>query len=536
MAEEQKPLVVPETTPAVADPVAEPVVESKPAEGAPVAEASTETPAEIPAEETAAPAEEAKEEVKPVEAGTLEHKGTPANFPKNFLYTKNHFWFGTDAVEKEKLTAYLKNEKASDVAHHVVSWAAETGKGLFFYGKESDKNTPVGVIQLSEASEPTTEGSNKFSFTAKGHKHAFKTSNTADRDNWVEQLKLKIAEAKELATTVTETETYKQTLEALKPAKKEEKPAVAAVEAPKEEAAAEAVEPPKEGEEKEEPKEEKKEEPKRRSASRKRASIFGNLLGKKEEAKKEAPAEDKPAEAETTTAAATEPTPIEQIIQATEDEAAAPTAETAPEATPAEEPKEIAKPAPSKRASLFGGLSFGKKKAEAESTPTTPAKEEVPAATEAPVAETAPVIPAVETTEPLSTEVAPAAAPVETSETTPASNGEAKKEVKSDKRKSSLPFAFGKKEKAGSDEEGEKKSTPFFSKLRQTVKKSKPAEKPAEDKPAESAEAAPEPAAEAADAKTEETKVEEPVAAAATEEPSVEQPAVPTAAPVTAAA
>ncbi|KAI1109388.1 Pleckstrin homology domain-containing protein [Nemania sp. NC0429] len=533
MAEEQKPVAVPETTPAVtvAEPVVVPAVETTPAEAAPVAAA----PAETTAEETpAAPVEEAKEETKPIEAGTLEHKGAPANFPKNLLYAKTHFWFGADALEKEKLATYLKNEKASDVAHHVVSWAAETGKGLFFYGKESDKSTPIGVIQLSEASEPTVDGANKFHFTAKGHKHTFKAPNAADRDNWVEQLKLKIAEAKELAATVTESETYKQTLEALKPAppaKKEEKATPAATEAPKEEAATEPAEEAKEEDKKEEPKEEKKEEAKPRSASRKRASIFGNLLGKKEEVKKEAaPAEDKPAETE---AAATEATPIEQLIQATEAEAAPAEATEVP---PAEEAKETAKPAPAKRASIFGNLSFGKKKSEPEAAPATPAKEETPAVAEAPVAETAPVIPAVETTEPLSTEVAAAVVPAEAAEATPATNGETKKEVKSDKRKSSLPFAFGKKDKASSDEEGEKKSTPFFSKFRQTVKKSKPAEKPAEeaaeDKPAEASETA-EPAT---DAKVEEPKAEEPAAVPAAEEAPADKPAVAAPAPVTAAA
>lgn len=79
MAEEQKPVAVPETTPAVVEPVVEPVDETKLAEAAPVAVA----PAETAAEETpAAPVEEAKEEAKPIEAGTLEHKGAPANFPK----------------------------------------------------------------------------------------------------------------------------------------------------------------------------------------------------------------------------------------------------------------------------------------------------------------------------------------------------------------------------------------------------------------------------------------------------------------------
>ncbi|KAI1258468.1 hypothetical protein F5Y18DRAFT_434282 [Xylariaceae sp. FL1019] len=550
MAEVQKPVEVLETHPAITELAAE----TQPVEAQPVEETSaaetTEAPVETAAEATpVAPVEEAKkEEATPIESGTLEHKGAPANFPKNLLYTKTHFWFGTDAVEKEKLATYLKNEKATDVAHHVVSWAAETGNGLLFFAKESDKTTPTGVIQLAEASEPSVDGTNKFHVTAKGHKHAFKAPSTADRDNWVAQLKLKIFEAKELATTVTESETYKTTLESLKPAKKEEKPVVVtATETPKE-ATEEAKEEDKKDELKEEKKEEKKDEPKRRSASRKRASIFGNLLGKKEAAPA---AEDKPTETEASAEGATEATPIEQIIQATEAEAPVveSSTETAPVEEPKEEPKEETKPAPTKRNSIFSSLSFGKKKAEADSAPATPAKEESTPAAEAPVAKTAPVIPAVETTEPLSAEVAsPATVPTETTEVAPAISSEVKKDVKNDKRKSSLPFAFGKKEKAEksatSDEEGEKpKSTPFFSKFRQTVKKSKgekSADKPveetttADDKPAETTDPVQEPVSEG---KAEEAKIEEPTPVApSSEETSAEKPAAATVAPVTAAA
>lgn len=85
MAEEQKPIAVPETAPVVVEPVAEPVVETKPAEDKVVEETpAVEAAAETKTEETgAAPVEETKkEEVKPIEAGTLEHKGAPANFPK----------------------------------------------------------------------------------------------------------------------------------------------------------------------------------------------------------------------------------------------------------------------------------------------------------------------------------------------------------------------------------------------------------------------------------------------------------------------
>ncbi|KAI1656906.1 Pleckstrin homology domain-containing protein [Daldinia decipiens] len=523
MAEEQKPVEVAETTPVVAEPATETKpVEDKPVETTPVAEAAaTEAPAEATeTTEAAAPAEEAKEEVKPIEAGTLEHKGAPANFPKNLIYSKQHFWFGTDAIPKDKLATYLKNEKATEVAHHVTAWAAETGKGLFFYGKESDKSTPTGAIQLAEASEPTAEGATKFSFTAKGHKHAFKAPTAADRDNWVEQLKLKIAEAKELAATIAETEAYKQTLESLKPAK-EEKPAEA------EPAKEEAKEEPKEEDKKEEPKEEDKKEDgkdsKRRSASRKRASIFGNLLGKKEEAKKETPAEDKSAEDKPAeTAEAAEPIP---------EDAAAATETPAVETPAAEEAKkeEPVKPTPTKRASLFGGLSFGKKKVESESAPATPAKD---APVDASVAETAPVIPAVETSEPLSTEVASPTTIPETTDAAPATNGETKE--KTEKRKSSLPFGFGKKEKtATSDEEGEKvKSPPFFSKLRQTVKGKGKAEKPIEESKAEDAKPA-DVAEETEPAKEAEA---EPAVAPIAEETSAEKPAAAAPAPVTAAA
>ncbi|RYP65977.1 hypothetical protein DL771_008024 [Monosporascus sp. 5C6A] len=559
MADEQKPTSVPEAVPATTEAVTETKPEETTTATEPVAAAETTTATETPAEatetaaattETPAAAEEPKkEEAEPIEAGTLEHKGAPASFPKNIIFSKSHFWFGSEAMSSDKLATYLKNEKATDVAHHLVSWAAETGKGLLFIAKESDKATPTGIIPLADASEPTTDGTNKFSFTSKGHKHAFKAPSTAVRDNWVAQLKLKIAEAKELAATVTESENYKHTMESLNPtaaAKKEEKPAA---EAPKEEAAPEApkedaaVEEEKRDEIKDEKKEDKKD---RRSASRKRASIFGNLLGKKEEVKKETPAEEKSAEdkpAETTGTAAAE-VPAEST-PATEPVVETPATETpaAPTET-AESPKKEApaKPAVSKRSSIFGSLSFGKKKTATESgeaTPVTPVKETTAEAE--PVAESAPVIPAMETSEPLSTEVtSPATAPTETTEVAPATNGETKKEMKSDKRKSSLPFSFGKKDKATtSDEEGEKvKSPPFFSKLRQTVKgkgkaEEKPAEKPAEEKPAETAEPAAESKPEEAAAA--EAKPEEAAPAPAAEE-NAEKPVVSAPAPVTAAA
>ncbi|KAI3571897.1 Pleckstrin homology domain-containing protein [Fusarium oxysporum f. sp. albedinis] len=171
MAEEQKNVEVPQETKPETTP-------------APV----TETPAE------SAPTTEAK----PVEEGHLGHKDQGFSFPKSLIASKEFFFFGTDAFEPKALAHYLKTEN------------------------------------LADATEPETDGSHKFHFTSKGNKHSFKAANTAERDNWVAQLKLKIAEAKELASTVTESEAYKKTIESFKPAppKKEEAKAEESVSAP----------------------------------------------------------------------------------------------------------------------------------------------------------------------------------------------------------------------------------------------------------------------------------------------------------------
>lgn len=64
------------------------------------------------------------------------------------MYSKNFFYFGNEPVAAEKLSAYQKGEKVGEVAQHVISWAAHTGKGLLFIAKDGDKSTPVGAIQL----------------------------------------------------------------------------------------------------------------------------------------------------------------------------------------------------------------------------------------------------------------------------------------------------------------------------------------------------------------------------------------------------
>ncbi|EGU77447.1 hypothetical protein FOXB_12060 [Fusarium oxysporum f. sp. conglutinans Fo5176] len=551
MAEEQKNIEVPqETKPEIAAPTAgisapavEATAETKPVEETPVVAAET-APAteEKPAEETkpaeeAAKAEEKKEEeeIKPVEEGHLNHKAQGLSFPKtrtiknrtltphpfrNLIPSKEFFFFGTEAVEPKALSHYLKSEKSAETAHSNIAWASETGKGLLFVG---DKKNPSSVISLADATEPEIDGSHKFHLTSKGNKHTFKASSAAERDNWVAQLKLKIAEAKELATTVTESETYKATLESFKPTpvKKEEKASEAAKEETPAEAAV-AVPATEEAAPDERKKDVKSEEPKRRSASRKRTSFFG--FGKKEESKKEEvkkEAEAKSADEVAVETPALEETPkIEEPVKPVEEVAPAaveePAEETAPEAVPAvaedkpaESPKE--KPTATKRNSFFGNVFSKKEKKTPELKPTEPE-----ATKEAEAETTAPVIPPVEATTPLAVDVSnPATVPTETTETAAATSPapEVKKDLK-EKRKSSLPFAFGKRDKSPAPAEGEKKESPF-SKLRNTIrgKSPKPAEKRAEENKEETVQEEP------TEAKTEELKTEE--------APKIEEPAKP---------
>ncbi|KAM4058488.1 pleckstrin-like domain-containing protein [Hirsutella rhossiliensis] len=464
MAEEQKPTV---EVPEVAKTETAPADQAISAEAPPI---DSVKPVDAIDAADAAKTEDKKDEIKPVDEGHLGHKAQGASFPKNLIPSKEFFFFGSDAVEPKSLAHYQKSEKSAETAHDNVAWASHTGKGLLFIG---DKKSPHSIINLAHASEPETDGSNKFHLTAKGNKHSFKAASTPERDSWVAQLKLKIAEAKELAVTVTESETYKKTLESLKPAAiltKEEKPAEDPL---KTEESARAEDAAKDDEAlKEEPKEE---EPKRRSASRKRASFF-SFGGKKEEKKDERKSED---------ALAAEPAAVDaEEAPVTDAPTAAAEDKPAEEAIPAESPKD--KPAPFKRNSFFGNVFSKKEKKPVDANKATEETPEIAAETDVTTTDAvAPVIPPVESTTPLAVDVSnPATVPTETVET-PAINGDVKKDLK-EKRKSSLPFAFGKRDKSPVPADNEEKSgMSAFSKLRATIK-GKSASK-AEEKPVEEA-------------------------------------------------
>ncbi|TEY38624.1 hypothetical protein BOTCAL_0482g00050 [Botryotinia calthae] len=562
MSEIQKPIVeepvVAESAPVTTTtdaPVVEPVAEPKVEDPVAATEPVTETPAvvEEPTTEAVADVAPAAKEVTFVEEGVLGYKGP--GLLKSFIFQKKHFWFGSEPVEHKNLSSYLRGEKP-DVANHNAAWSSHTGKGLLFFSKKSsDKASPAGILNLSEASDVSEDGTVDFFFTIHGHKHTFQAANLAERDNWVATLKVKVAEAKEIAESVKESETYKTSHAALvkpfsgaatpkKEAKEEKKEEKAEIKAEKKEEKAEAKEAKEEQKEeqaeaKAEAKEEKaelkveKKDRKSRSASRKgdkRTSIFGAIpgFGKKEEkteAPKEAPKDEvvaSPSNEEPVVATDASVTPVVEEPVATEVPA---TTEEAAIAPAVEEPVAAAavpadKPVPTKRNSIFGTLQsrFSHKKPEPEAvSPVIAPKDEEP------VSENAPVIPAVDTAEPLNTNVE-TPAPVETTEAS-VTNGETPKAVetpvtKADKRKSSLPW-LNKKDKsaATSDEETEKPKSPF-AKLRATVKsKSSPKADKTAEKPLE-------PAAEtkAEDKIEEETTATE--AAPAVTEPVVSEPVV----------
>lgn len=421
-----KPVETPvaEAIPAAAPASETPVV----AEAAPAEEAKTDAPAaDAPAADAAAPAateettalpkeektgeEEVKITAEPIYSGALGYKAP--GLIKSLTFSKKYFWFGEEAaVPKESLSGYLRGEKGEH-AHSTVAWASKTGKGLLFFAKHADqKSAPQGVLKLADATEVAKEGNVVFSFKVHGHKHSFEASNTAERDGWVVAVEKTVEESKAAAEGVTSSEEYKEAIEKLG------KPAVAAPAAKAEEGTPKKSTEvkPAEGEDRRgssssssgedaEGKKKKNKKSKSRSVSRKRASVFGGLLGKKEHEKKEVKKEEAKEEAKEEEAKK-EGEEAKEEPQA-EAAAEAPVAEASEAAAPAEEVKptegEEAKPeeakveAPetkpatskaNKRTSIFGGFfekvrSPATEKKEAEVAPVVPPKDaEAPAVTD----------------------------------------------------------------------------------------------------------------------------------------------------------
>jgi CxxC motif-containing protein len=300
-----KPVEHPEVgTVGTVEPAPAPVVASEPVvtpvEEAPKTEDVTKTEGEA-----TAPVEEAKEEkvVEPIHSGALGYKAP--GLKNAFRFAKKYFWFGEEPVAAENLREYLRGEKP-EVAHPVVAWSSQTGKGLLFFVKHADqKEHPAGVINLAYATDLAKDGAVAFAFKISGHKHTFEAQTTAERDGWFVAVEKAITEAKASKDTIESSEGYKENKEKIgKPTTL----AGATSSAPKKSidatpklaetetagTAAAAGEPAatrtgsSSSSSSDEEKRKKAAKSKSRSVSRgKRASLFGGLLGKKDKEYKE---------------------------------------------------------------------------------------------------------------------------------------------------------------------------------------------------------------------------------------------------------
>ncbi|KAF1915210.1 Pleckstrin homology domain-containing protein [Ampelomyces quisqualis] len=378
--EPQKPVEAPAagTTEPAPAPV-EPVPIDIPVASAPEAEESK------PEGETAAPVEEKNDEtpetkaIEPILSGALGYKGP--GLKNAFRFSKKYFWFGEEAVPASNLREYLRGEKP-EVAHSVAAWSSQTGKGLLFFVKNADqKEHPAGVLNLAYATDLHKDGTQVLTFKISGSKHTFEAETAAERDGWYVAIEKAISEAQEAKEGIESSEAYKEQKEkigkpttltvgnATAPKKSSEAAETTAVTSGEEVVAA----PPRAGSSSSSSDGEKKaKKSKSRSASRKRASIFGGLLGKKEKAEEKAEQktegdskvqpetteETTVAEGSATAPAITSDTP--EVSEELKDEAApaatvpAPVDEVKSEETTSKPVEE--KPKPTKRASIFGSF------------------------------------------------------------------------------------------------------------------------------------------------------------------------------------
>ncbi|KAL9046633.1 MAG: hypothetical protein Q9214_000578 [Letrouitia sp. 1 TL-2023] len=221
-----------------------------------------------------------------------------------------------ESVEHNHLSEYVRGEKATDIAHDNAAHATQTGKGLLFFAKRvEDKPQPAGIINLADVTDVAKGEFNDFSFKLKSHKHQFQARTRKERDGWLVAIETKAASARSSREGVTGSEGYKSSLEKFaKPAAVGAGGATSrSLSRPKkttETKAAETTTPTASGAgaggdaSSSDEGGATKNKNKSRSQSRKRGSVFGALLGKKEqhdekkEIKKEEKEEEKKEKAE----------------------------------------------------------------------------------------------------------------------------------------------------------------------------------------------------------------------------------------------
>lgn len=132
---------------------------------------------------------------------------------RQFTFAKKDFWFSEEPVAPENLNLYLRGEKA-EIAHPVVAWASQTGKGLLFFVKKNEtaKTHPAGILALYDATDLKKTSPHEFAFRLHNQSHSFKASSDTERDGWYVSIEKAIEIGKATKETVRESEGYKSEL------------------------------------------------------------------------------------------------------------------------------------------------------------------------------------------------------------------------------------------------------------------------------------------------------------------------------------
>lgn len=128
---------------------------------------------------------------------------------RSLIASKKEFWLNDAAVAPQNLDLYLRGEKP-EIAHSIVAWASQTGKGLLFFNKknDTDRTHPHDILPLYEAAELKKESPHSFAFKIGTQTHTFKATSDAERDGWYQSIEKSIELGKASKEEIVASEGY----------------------------------------------------------------------------------------------------------------------------------------------------------------------------------------------------------------------------------------------------------------------------------------------------------------------------------------
>ena len=135
---------------------------------------------------------------------------------RSLIPSKKEFWLSDDAVSPQDLNLYMRGEKP-EIAHPVVAWASQTGKGLLFFNKKGDttKKHPGTVLALYDATDLKRQSPHEITFKLNAHEHTLKATSDAERDGWYISLEKAVEMGKASKEETRGSEVYKAEMEKL---------------------------------------------------------------------------------------------------------------------------------------------------------------------------------------------------------------------------------------------------------------------------------------------------------------------------------